>query len=193
MQIRPAIPKDAELIAEVHVAAWQAEYRGLMPDSFLDQLTVEKRTSLWQRSLTQPNPGTVIVAENPESVAGFCLFGPTRDADGKDKRVGEIVALNVRPSNWRSGVGRALCDFALYEAPNREWKVITLWVLKENERARLFYEALGFSLDGTDRIEKNLIGAAMVCSGHRPRAGASTLCGSGAHQSAMRINRGTNN
>jgi len=136
MRIRPAAPEDAGPIAEIHVAAWQAAYRGLMPDSYLDQLTVEKRTALWQRSLAQPSPGTMMVAENQESLAGFCLFGPTRDPEGKDQGVGEIVALNVRPSYWRSGFGRALC-----------------------ERACRFYEALGFLLDGADRIETSLTGA----------------------------------
>jgi hypothetical protein len=39
MRIRLARPEDAGPIAEVHVAAWQAAYGGLMPDSYLDQLT----------------------------------------------------------------------------------------------------------------------------------------------------------
>lgn len=159
MRIRAATPEDAELIAEVHVAAWQTAYRGLMPDSYLDELTVEKRTALWQRALIQPSTGTLVVAENPELLAGFCFFGPTRDEDGKNQPVGEIVALNVRPNCWRSGFGRALCEFALREAPRRNWKSVTLWVLNGNERACRFYEALGFSLDGTDRIDTKLIGA----------------------------------
>jgi RimJ/RimL family protein N-acetyltransferase len=159
MRIRLAKPEDAKPIAEVHVAAWQAAYRGLMPDSYLDELTVEKRTVLWHRALTQPSPGTLVVAENQESLVGFCFFGPTRDEDGKDKSVGEIVALNVRPVSWRSGFGRALCDFVLHEAPCRNWKLVTLWVLKGNEPACRFYEALGFSLDGIARIDTKLIGA----------------------------------
>jgi|SRR6266850_3098125 len=159
MRIRPAIPEDAQSIAEIHVSAWRAAYRGLMPDAYLNELSVEKRTSLWQRSLTQPNPGTLILAENQKAITGFCFFGPTRDADGKDKRVGEILSLNVRPEFWRGGFGRALCDFVLREALRREWTAVTLWVLKGNERAFRFYEALGFSLDGTDRIETTLTGA----------------------------------
>jgi ribosomal protein S18 acetylase RimI-like enzyme len=159
MHIRAASPEDAKAIAEVHVAAWQATYRGLMPDSFLDELTVEKRIVLWQHALREPSSATLVVAQDRESLAGFCFFGPTRDEDGKNKPVGEIVALNVRPDCWRSGFGRGLCDFALREAPRRKWKTVTLWVLKGNERARRFYEALGFSLDGADRIDTKLIGA----------------------------------
>lgn len=70
-----------------------------------------------------------------------------------------IVALNVRPDSWRTGVGHSLCEFALREAPRRQWEVVTVWVLDGNWRACRFYEALGFALDGADRIETGLIGA----------------------------------
>lgn len=35
----------------------------------------------------------------------------------------------------------------------------TLWVLHGNRRARHFYEALGWRLDGTERIESELTGS----------------------------------
>jgi ribosomal protein S18 acetylase RimI-like enzyme len=159
MRIRPAGLEDAIPIAEVHVAAWQAAYRGLVPDSYLDELTVEKRLVLWQRRLAQRRSASLVVAEDQKSLAGFCLFGPTRDEDGKNKPIGEIIALNVRPGCWRRGFGRALCDFALREAPSRGWTAVTLWILKGNQRASRFYEALGFALDGTNRIDTEIIGA----------------------------------
>jgi ribosomal protein S18 acetylase RimI-like enzyme len=130
-----------------------------MPDSVLQEMSVEKRTALWTRSLTQPNPRTLIVAENQTTIAGFCFFSPTRDEDGKGKRVGEIIALNVHPAHWRSGVGRALCEHVLRESPRRNWTSLTLWVLEGNERACRFYEALGFALDGSERIDVSLVGS----------------------------------
>lgn len=139
--------------------AWRAAYRGYMPDMYLDGLTVEARTSLWQRSLNHPNPGTMIVADNEGAVGGFCFFGPTRDADGKGKRTGEILSLNVRPDLWRHGFGRVLCEFVLRDAPSRDWTNVTLWALKGNERACRFYEALGFSPDGTERTDSSLVGS----------------------------------
>jgi ribosomal protein S18 acetylase RimI-like enzyme len=156
--LRRATVNDVRSIAEVHIAAWRAAYRGLMPDSHLAELSVETKASLWQQSLTEPNPGTLIVAESDRTVGAFCFFGPTRDADGKDKRVGEILSLNVRPELWRRGFGQVLCEFVLSEAPHRQWTTVTLWVLKGNERACRFYEALGFFQDGTDRTQTSLIG-----------------------------------
>jgi GNAT superfamily N-acetyltransferase len=92
-------------------------------------------------------------------LAGFCLFGPTRDQDGTNKPTGEIIALNVRPEYWRRGFGKGLCEYAFDEAARRGWTVMTLWILKGNERAARFYEALGFSLDGSERIDTHVIGA----------------------------------
>ena len=159
MTVRPAAPADTRSIAEVHVAAWRAAYRGLMPDSYLDELTVEKRTALWQRVIAEPRSSSLVVADAEGSVTGFCLFAPTRDEDGRDKPVGEIIALNVRPDCWRRRYGRALCEFALREGPRRGWTAMTLWMLKGNERACRFYEALGFALDGAERVNTKLIGA----------------------------------
>lgn len=158
MKLRAASPGDAASIAEIHVAAWLAAYRGLIPDSYLDQLTVEKRLELWQRRLSQPRPGGLLVAEDGQALAGFCLYGPTRDEDGKDKAIGEIIALNVRPDRWRGGFGTALCDHALGDAPRHGWTALTLWILKGNERAGRFYEELGFALDGSERIDQHVIG-----------------------------------
>ena len=159
MRIRPAAPEDARAIAEIHVAAWRAAYRGLMPDAYLDQLSVEKRAALWQRTLAQPGSSMLAVAEDKDALTAFCFFGPTRDEDGKEQRIGEIIALNVRPQSWRRGHGKALCEFALRELPRRERRSVTLWVLRGNERAQRFYEAQGFRLDGSERVDVKLIGA----------------------------------
>lgn len=159
MRIRAAVAQDAGPIAEVHVAAWQAAYRGLIPDSYLDELTVASRLELWQRRLSQPRPGGLLVAEARGSLAGFCLFGPTRDEDGKGQPIGEIIALNVRPDCWRRGYGRALGERALNDAPRQGWTQMTLWILKGNARAARFYEGLGFALDGTERLDRHVIGA----------------------------------
>ena len=45
MPVRTAQPDDAAAVAEVHVRAWQAAYRGLMADEFLDSLRPEDRAA----------------------------------------------------------------------------------------------------------------------------------------------------
>lgn len=48
MEIRPATPAGARVIAEVHVSSWQAAYVGQVPQEFLDGMSVEAREFVWR-------------------------------------------------------------------------------------------------------------------------------------------------
>jgi ribosomal protein S18 acetylase RimI-like enzyme len=159
VRIRDAKATDAGAIAEIHVAAWRAAYRGVMPDDYLAALSVEKRTAMWQTTIAKAGPAKLAVAELDGRLAGFCLFGPTRDDAPSD--IAEIYAVNVHPEFWRQGAGQSLCEHAVREAAAREHSAVTLWVLKENDRARRFYERLGFAFDGTEKTDTKLIGSAL--------------------------------
>ena len=71
----------------------------------------------------------------------------------------EIFSLNIHPASWRRGAGRALCEYACREAAARECAAMTLWVLRENQGARRFYERLGYAPDGAEKIDTALIGS----------------------------------
>ena len=105
MQIRPAVPGDAAAIARAHVASWQAAYRELLPQAFLDALSVAERTELWRNSLAKKVP--VLIAEQGGEVAGFIALGPCRDQDAQPG-IWEIWAMYLVPDCWSQGVGRAL-------------------------------------------------------------------------------------
>jgi len=67
--------------------------------------------------------------------------------------VGELTALYVAPTHWRSGCGRALLNAVFAAACSRGFCRLTLWVLQSNTRARHFYEAAGFVFDGTEKAD----------------------------------------
>jgi ribosomal protein S18 acetylase RimI-like enzyme len=150
--VREADPEDAGAVAGVHVRAWQAAYRGLMPDEWLDDLTVERRTETWTGILTESaGKGTTLVGDDgPAGVVGFCSVQlPSRDEDAGPSTA-EISALYIEPSRWRSGIGRALLGEALTRLRAAEWEDVTLWVLAGNASARAFYERFGFAPDGAE-------------------------------------------
>ena len=60
--IREADVEDAEGLARVNVISWQAAYRGLIDQAFLDSLDLQGRTQSWGRILHQSR-GKVLVAE----------------------------------------------------------------------------------------------------------------------------------
>ncbi|MBK4737237.1 GNAT family N-acetyltransferase [Noviherbaspirillum pedocola] len=162
MRLRRAGAGDAEAIVGVQVAAWRAAYAGLMPQDFLDAMDHPRRLESWRRALSMSGPQVFTVAEDESgTVAGFCVCGPSRDADANSS-IGEIIALNVLPSAWRQGIGRLLCEDVIALAPERGWQTLTLWVLRDNARARSAYARIGFEADGTRKVETALTGTPLV-------------------------------
>ena len=152
MQICPASPDDAWPLAAVDVASWQSAYRGLLPDDYLDALSVEQRAADWQRRLLGHDAErgrSTLVADEDGEILGFLRFGPDED----DPTAGFVFLLYVLPARWRSGVGAAL--MAAGEARLREmgFTSAALAVLEANDRARRFYEQLGWRTDGARQHE----------------------------------------
>jgi ribosomal protein S18 acetylase RimI-like enzyme len=138
--IRPATPADAEALARVHVRTWQAAYTHLFPAERLAAISVERRAE--QFRLYPP-----IVAEENGEIVGFVSVGASRDPDAD----GELYAIYVDPAHWRTGVGRALIEAGEAQLGAEDRRDVVLWVLEDNPRARSFYEAAGWQLDGARR------------------------------------------
>jgi ribosomal protein S18 acetylase RimI-like enzyme len=156
MQIRSADVEDAAQIADVHVRSWQGAYRGLMPQELLDGLDPAQRAEMWVR-ITGRVDGTrsgVLVAEDETAVRGFVAFGPTRDEDEDPDLVGEISSIYLAPEARGTGCGRGLMANALANLAKAGYRQATLWVLDGNARARRFYEAAGFRLDGGEQVDE---------------------------------------
>jgi GNAT superfamily N-acetyltransferase len=150
--VRVAVRGDAAAIAGVHVRAWQAGYRGLLPDAELDGLSIAGRTRNWLEWLGASGERLVtLVAEECGVVVGFCaLLTPSHDDDAAP-RTAEVGALYVEPERWRAGVGTALLDRGVELLVNEGWDTATLWVFEANRRARSFYERVGFAADGASK------------------------------------------
>jgi GNAT superfamily N-acetyltransferase len=147
--IRRATPGDARAIAEVVVAGWQAAYRGLMPNDFLDSLSVAGREAVWAEVLTRDADGgaPAWLALIDGRAVGFVSSGPPRD-DDVPRPAAEIYAIYVVPAAWRQGVGRDLLEAATNHWRDIGTDALVLWVLEDNDPARRFYEALGWRPDG---------------------------------------------
>ncbi len=148
ISVRDVEREDATELTAVHVGAWLAAYRGLMSDAFLDGISIEQWQARWTERLSRDELPPVRVAVRGGAVVGFCTVAtPSRDRDAGDD-CAEIVALNVSPEAWRSGVGTTLMNDALDSFRRDGWRTASLWVVDGNERAQEFYKRLGFELDG---------------------------------------------
>ena len=152
--IRPVREADVAAVARLHVAVWQAAYRGLLPDVFLDAQSVERRERMWQGAVGRDDP-PVLVAEMAGRVAGFIWCGPSRDRDAPAATTGEVYAIYVAPDLWGSGVSAALMAAGLAGLAALGYAEATLWVLRANARAIRFYTRQGFTADGAEKIEQH--------------------------------------
>lgn len=152
--IRAARPGDAPAIAALHIDAWRAAYRGLVPDAVLDGFSVAQRTERWRARLSaEPAPGPAAqrtwVVDDERGLAGFALAGPARDESAPPPDgAGEVHAIYVRPDAVGRGYGGALFEHAVADLVERGFEPILVWVFEANGRARRFYERAGFQPDG---------------------------------------------
>jgi ribosomal protein S18 acetylase RimI-like enzyme len=114
-----------------------------MPDELLATLSEERRAVQWTRALTEQAEHNVLYVAVDESgvVVGFANGGPERDAvEGYDSKLHAIYLLQ---GVQRQGIGRKLTSAIARELHNRGYTRMMLWVARDNEPSRRFYEAIG--------------------------------------------------
>ncbi len=147
-KIRKAKLGDEVEIAHVHVNSWKSTYKGLIPDSFLNSLSVESRTSMWAESIKQMQSTNgqmfVLVCEDTfGKIIGFIAVG----ADREEQRNfdGELYALYLNKELKGKGWGKRLISESTKLLMESGYKSMRVWVL-ENNPACGFYEKLGGKL-----------------------------------------------
>jgi len=139
--VRQAKLEDAAEIARVQTRSWQTSYRGILPDSILDTMNVERRTALRRDILRDPS-GLNLVAYDVthRDLVGFCNAGPSRH---QEPLVGELYEIYIVEYAKRYGLGRELFESAQDWCRENEMTAMVVWVLENNHHARRFYDAMG--------------------------------------------------
>ncbi|MGD1223628.1 N-acetyltransferase family protein [Streptomyces krungchingensis] len=141
---------DCPHVAEIRVRGWQSAYQGLIPQAYLDGLSVAEDTAR-RRAFFERDGGDVVnlVAERQGELVGWACHGPYRDGEVRTGDI-ELYAIYVRPGRVGSGIGRALLAESVARCAAAGHERMLLWVLKENAPARRFYERSGFGPDGAE-------------------------------------------
>ena len=155
--VRAPVEGDAPRLADTHISAWRAAYRGVMSDEYLDGLDLQAYSRGWRRNILEPGPGVFhLVAQSGGEVAGFCIFGPAERTAGSGSdttpetgsATGQLYAINVHPDFWAQGVGSALFAAAEDKLTSLGYSRAFLWVEATNRRAIDFYTKRGWLDDG---------------------------------------------
>ncbi|MCW2921997.1 MAG: GCN5-related N-acetyltransferase [Thermoleophilia bacterium] len=150
--IRDARLEDAPAIARIHVECWRHAYRGLVPQSLLDSLSVEARKAQWRRVLGEDDAApargaTLVSADESGEVSGFAQTGVLQDGSD-DPATGELYAIYLDPKAIGTGIGRELLGAATERLRAAGFAHAQLDVLPGNARAIRVYEAAGWRASG---------------------------------------------
>ncbi len=146
--LRPATPADAGLIAAIHSSSWQATYRGLLPDDFLDGEVTRERAAYWQARLNAPGADrrSVVIAERSGEPIGFVCV-----EQQPDSAWGVLLDnLHALPGHQGIGVGKLLLRAAIDWTAAQGENQLYLYVLEGNTPAIGFYERQGWQFAGAE-------------------------------------------
>lgn len=166
VEIGPAGPADAAELTAVHRAAAHLAFAGIFPAD-APPPRYEDDLAKWEHWLgpdrrrgrrahvarlggsgsgpgsgpgTEPGSGSTTRPRTP--AVGVVLTGPDPD----EPAAGHLARLYVLPAHWGRGVGTRLYRTAMDDLTARRFPEATLWVLEGNDRARRWYERLGWRL-----------------------------------------------
>lgn len=149
MVIRNMRRSDEAEVGRLYVRSWQAGYKGLLPQNYLDGLGAWR----WDSKFTDL-PGSFVITDGA-AIVGHSCARPA--ADEAMSGWGEVWTLYVLPEYWGRGCGRALLDNSVNWLNEQGFDRVYLWVLETNSRARRFYENCGFS-ETQDTIQCDIAG-----------------------------------
>ena len=140
LKIRRATEDDLIGIAHVHVETWQSTYAGIIPDDYLQSLTIENRAKNWRRNLKTIHTTTFIAENEAGDIIGFAAGGPEQTRDPYYQA--EIYAIYILDAYQRKGIGKQLIKPIVELLLAKNYENMIIWALEKNSN-RSFYQSLG--------------------------------------------------
>lgn len=137
MKIRIARKEDALQIAIVHVDSWRSTYKGIIPDSFLQNLSYEQRKSNWDKNIADPSTTIFVVEDEQGVIVGFSVVGER--VSNLQKETTDLQAIYLLERVQNKGIGKQLLLHTVQHALTEGYTQMFVEVLKENKTLH-FYE-----------------------------------------------------
>lgn len=140
--IRKVQQGDANVLAYIQTESWRAAFAGILDTETLAKCTnIDRATEMYLRLLEKDigNGYILSVDGKPHCIA---YWDAARDAEFVGKA--ELICIHSLPDNWHKGFGSQMMDRVINDIKEAGYSEVVLWVFRENQRARAFYEAKGF-------------------------------------------------
>lgn len=143
--IRQVNYEDISQIAAVHVESWQKSFRGIVPQSYLDNLSIEKREKAFREGFDKKNYNSIVAETLEGKIVGFADFGKGRNINNEFES--EIYAIYLLNEFQRKGIGEKLFRNVVKKLIENSENSLYLEAL-EISPFRKFYEKMGGKIIG---------------------------------------------
>lgn len=123
--IKEAKLHDAPEIARIIVSAWKSAYKGIIDQSYVDNMKAEKFIEIMESNIEQKKESIFLYREN-DKAAGF-ISGKLLNNSPYDC---EIVGLYVLPEFQNMGTGAKLLAHAMKFYSKLNCRKMIIWTLK---------------------------------------------------------------
>ena len=153
-----------QAMSRIHAMGWRDTYADALPVDWMKKNVTDDR---WVETFQEYARGGInhclLLRRGADPVTAL-TYGPARigdqshgggeivhfDAEGYEGW-GEVISFYTHPAERGKGYGGLLLETALERMKKEGFSDIYLFVLRENEKARRFYERHGFAWDGTQQ------------------------------------------
>lgn len=150
ISFREATVADCLAVAKVHVRAWKESFAGIVPQAFLDEMSVEKRVKTFEKRFADDSYKMYVAEVAGLGVVGFADFGEPRES--VDTYEAELYAIYLLPEFQGEGVGGRLFRLGI-EALVRSRKSSVYLLALEASPYRSFYEKMGGQVIKKKQVE----------------------------------------
>lgn len=137
IKLRNAHLSDAKRLAEINKLCWQKNYRGIVPDQFLDNLSLtEKRIERFKEQIKESD--IYLCALQNNQIVGY--LSAYKEKNENRPAPYEIRYLYIHPDFQHQGIGQKLFH-AFMEKINHQ--SFYLYMLDGNKNGTKFYQKMG--------------------------------------------------
>ncbi|HEY9758537.1 MAG TPA: GNAT family N-acetyltransferase [Oculatellaceae cyanobacterium] len=154
--LRPVGMNDVNGLAIVHHLSLKATFGGIL-DEYMAARSLPYCEEGWRKRLHGGATDSVALLRGKQ-IIGFASVSHSQDHDAAPTE-GELSRIYLHPDVLGKSHGRTLMQWAETTLQQKGYRVMRLWVFEVNNRARAFYERMGFKLDA---VEKEDFGAKLL-------------------------------
>ena len=152
LEIRKAVFTDCKELSLLKKEIWETTYRGIYPDSKIDNYDYLKKKKKFKNYIHNPNQELYVAISN-NKIIGYIEFGkPSRPFEDYKQEIGLFY---IKKDYQRQGIGKKLFHLAFNYIKNKGVNKFFISSHKYNFNAQKFYEKMGGEIVKIDEDSDN--------------------------------------